>query len=194
MKFRIFFLILFLSSFLAKAQHNQVIEQILQDYFEATENKDWVKVINMANPKIFNFAPRETMIQLYTQMESDAGMGMDFSEMEVLDIKKEYIHADTLYVPVDYKMTLEIQLNPARYQDPQLLNSMRTGFEVAYAGQEMVYDQENMRFTIKVRNTLIATSKLSSNQWFFGEYKPNDPVTQLIFPTEVLDRLQNGWN
>ncbi len=194
MKFRLLFSALFLFSFLAKAQHNQVIENILEGYFQATENKDWVKVMDMANPKIFDFAPRETMIQLYAQMESDAGMGMEFSEMEILDIKKEYIHADTLYVPVDYKMTLEIQLNPARYQDPQLLNSMRAGFEVAYAGQDIVYDEENMRFTIKVKNTLIATSKQASNQWFFGEYKPNDPVTRLIFPSEVLNRLLQGWN
>jgi hypothetical protein len=188
------FIPLFSLFFSAKAQKIELIEAKLHHYFEATQTKDWETVMDMANPKIFNFASKESMVQLYSQMESDSGMGMDFSDMEILGIKKEYLLSDTLYVPVDYKMTLEIQLNPDRYQDPQVLNSMRAGFEIAYAGQEMSYDEENMRFIIKVRNTLIASSRKDSDEWYFGEYRPSDPVTKLIFPTEILNKLQTGWN
>lgn len=174
--------------------HQNSIKPKLDQYFQATQNKDWNGVMDMINPKIFSFAPRELMIQLYSQMESDAGMQMNFTEMEVLDIKKGLELSDTTYVPVDYKMTLVINLNPSRYQDSDVLKSMSAGFEVAYAGQDITFDKEQMSFTIKVKNTLIASSKLNSGTWFFGEYKPTDPITKLIFPTELLKKLEQGWN
>lgn len=170
------------------------MESRLETYFLATQNKDWNGVMDMINPKIFSFAPRELMVQLYSQMESDAGMEMNFTEMEILDIKKGLEWSDTTYVPVDYKMTLLIHLNPNRYQDPEVLKSMSAGFELAYAGQDISFDRARMSFTIKVKNTLIASSKLDSDQWYFGEYKPTDPITKLIFPEEILKRLEQGWN
>lgn len=175
-------------------QEYSSVESRLETYFLATQNKDWNGVMDMINPKIFSFAPRELMVQLYSQMESDAGMEMNFTEMEILDIKKGLEWSDTTYVPVDYKMTLLIHLNPNRYQDPEVLKSMSAGFELAYAGQDISFDRARMSFTIKVKNTLIASSKLDSDQWYFGEYKPTDPITKLIFPEEILKRLEQGWN
>ena len=175
-------------------QEYSSVESRLETYFLATQNKDWKAVIDMINPKVFSFTAKEQMVQLYSQMESDAGMEMNFTEMEILDIKKGLDWSDTTYVPVDYKMTLLIHLNPSRYQDQEVLNSMLTGFELAYSGQEIAFDREQMSFTIKVKNTLIASSKLDSNLWHFGDYKPTDPMTKLIFPTEILKKLEQGWN
>jgi hypothetical protein len=170
------------------------VESKLERYFQATQNKDWNQVMDMINPRIFNFAPRELMVQLYSQMESDAGMDMKFTEMEILHIKKGINLRDTTYMPVDYKMTLLIQLHPSRYQNADELQSMLAGFELAYAGQEINFDEASKKFTIRVRNTLIASSKLNSDTWFFGEYKPSDPITKLIFPLEILKKLEQGWN
>ena len=187
--------LVFFSCFKVFSQHDSTtVESRLEAYFQATQKKDWNRVMEMINPKIFSFSPKELMIQLYTQMESDAGMEMNFTEMEILDIKKGLDWSDTTYVPVDYKMTLLIHLNPSRYQDQEVLNSMLTGFELAYSGQEIAFDREQLSFTIKVKNTLIASSKLDSDQWYFGEYKPTDPITKLIFPEEILKRLEQGWN
>lgn len=187
--------LVFFSCFKVFSQHDSTtVESRLEAYFQATQKKDWNRVMEMINPKIFSFSPKELMIQLYTQMESDAGMEMNFTEMEILDIKKGLDWSDTTYVPVDYKMTLLIHLNPSRYQDQEVLNSMLTGFELAYSGQEIAFDREQLSFTIKVKNTLIASSKLDSNLWHFGDYKPTDPMTKLIFPTEILKKLEQGWN
>lgn len=173
---------------------NLPIEPTLNKYFSATQAKDWGTVMDLINPRLFNFAPKDMLIQLYSQMENHSGMGMEFTEIEVLDIKKEWVHADTSYVPVDYRMTMELQLHPALYQDPKTVNNLMQGLEISYQGQEVIYDEENMRFTIRVKNTLIASSRQNANQWFLGEYRPSDPVTQLIFPVEILNKLKNGWD
>ena len=178
-----------------KSQNHSVsIETELDKYFLATQNKDWKAVIDMINPKVFSFTAKEQMVQLYSQMESDAGMEMNFTEMEILKIRKGVEWRDTTYVPVDYKITLIVDLNPSRYQDPDMLKSISTGFEVVYGGQDISFDRERMSFTIRAKSTLIASSLLNSEQWYFGEYKPTDPITKLIFPEEILKRLEQGWN
>ena len=178
-----------------KSQNHSIsIETELDKYFQATQNKDWKAVIDMINPKVFSFTAKEQMVQLYSQMESDAGMEMNFTEMEILKIRKGVEWRDTTYVPVDYKITLIVDLNPSRYQDPDMLKSISTGFEVVYGGQDISFDREQMSFTIRAKSTLIASSLLNSEQWYFGEYKPTDPITKLIFPEEILKRLEQGWN
>lgn len=178
-----------------KSQNHSVsIETELDKYFLATQNKDWKAVIDMINPKVFSFTAKEQMVQLYSQMESDAGMEMNFTEMEILKIRKGVEWRDTTYVPVDYKITLIVDLNPSRYQDPDILKSISTGFEIVYGGQDISFDREQMSFTIRAKSTLIASSLLNSEQWYFGEYKPTDPITKLIFPEEILKRLEQGWN
>lgn len=178
-----------------KSQNHSIsIETELDKYFQATQNKDWKAVIDMINPKVFSFTAKEQMVQLYSQMESDAGMEMNFTEMEILKIRKGVEWRDTTYVPVDYKITLIVDLNPSRYQDPDMLKSISTGFEIVYGGQDISFDREQMSFTIRAKSTLIASSLLNSEQWYFGEYKPTDPITKLIFPEEILKRLEQGWN
>lgn len=194
-KVLLFSFLIFLTCFQAFCQNeHSAVESRLEKYFQATESKDWKAVIDMINPRVFSFAPKEQMVQLYSQMESDAGMTMNFTEMEILKIRKGVKWQDTTYVPIDYKLTLIIHLNPSRYQDTDMLKSISAGFEVVYAGQDISFDKERMSFTIRAKSTLIASSQLDSGQWYFGEYKPTDPITKLIFPAEILKRLEQGWN
>ncbi len=194
-KILLFSYLVFLTCFQARCQQEySAVESRLEMYFQATQNKDWKAVIDMINPKVFSFTAKEQMVQLYSHMESDAGMEMNFTEMEILKIRKGVEWRDTTYVPVDYKITLIVDLNPSRYQDPDMLKSISTGFEVVYGGQDISFDRERMSFTIRAKSTLIASSLLNSEQWYFGEYKPTDPITKLIFPEEILKRLEQGWN
>lgn len=176
------------------AQNEQVITNQLEKYFEATQTKDWTTIVELANPKIFSFVSKDMLIQLYGQMESDAGMKMDFQDMEILHIKKEFVLGDTSYVPVDYRMRLLIQLNPDLYQTEKEIQQIMDGFSIAYSGQEIQFDREALEFSIQVKNTLIANSKKDENQWYFGEYRANDPIAKLIFPEEILSKLEKGWN
>jgi hypothetical protein len=165
-----------------------------QIYFQATQLKDWKTVLDMMNPKVFHYAPKAIMEQMYRQMENDAGMKFIYSEMEIISIKSELTLADTSYIPVDYSMTLQIQLNPGIYRKPKDINLLHRGFEKTYSGQEVVFDQANSRFSIEIKNTLIASSALNSNLWYFSEYKAHDPLLNFILPTEVMNRLLEGWN
>ncbi|TDQ18841.1 hypothetical protein DFQ04_0649 [Algoriphagus boseongensis] len=170
------------------------LETDLNQYFLATQAKDWNKVLDMVNPRIFSIAPKDMMQQMYSQMESDSGMKFHFSEIKILGYKTELILQDTSYVPVDYSMILNIKLNPEIFKTPEHINMLHQGFEKTYAGQEVQFDQENAQFFIGVKNTLVASSAKNSNQWFFSEYKANDPLLSKILPAEVIDRLQKGWS
>lgn len=193
-----FFLLLVLSLGsigLAFAQANPALLQShLDRYFLATQAKDWKTVLDMVHPKVFSLAPREIMEQMYSQMENESGMRFDFGEITILHFKTELVHSDTVYIPVDYAMTLEIHLNPSLFSSDKQIQQLFEAFQIAYSGQQISFDEAQNRFTINLKNTLIASTKKDSNHWYFGEYKANDPLTRLIFPDAVLDRLREGWN
>ena len=170
------------------------LELSTKSYLEATQSKDWKTVLEMMNPKIFNFAPKAMLEQMYRQMENDAGMKFVFSEIEIMGIKSEYSLADTSYIPVDYSMTILVHINPNLYKNPEDIKVIHQGFEKTYAGQEVIYDPINSRFSIDIKNTLIASSAQNSNRWYFSEYKANDPILNFILPEEVMNRLLVGWN
>ncbi|WP_157359818.1 hypothetical protein [Algoriphagus mannitolivorans] len=168
--------------------------QSTQSYLNATQAKDWKSVLEMMNPKIFNYAPKAMLEQMYKQMENDSGMRFNYSEIEILRIKTEFILADTSYIPVDYSMTIQVHVNPKLYKNPDDIRLLHQGFEKTYAGQEVVFDPVNSRFSIDLKNTLIASSAQNSQLWYFSEYKANDPLLSYILPIEVMNRLLAGWN
>lgn len=183
-----------LSSLGFAQEDKNILLQSTQTYLNATQEKDWKTVLDMMNPKIFNFAPKAMLEQMYRQMENDSGMKFLYSEVKILGIKSELTIADTSYIPVDYAMTIQIQLNPNLYKNSSDIRILHQGFEKTYAGQEVVFDQTSSRFLIDIKNTLIASSAQYSNLWHFSEYRANDPLLAYILPAEVMDRLLAGWN
>lgn len=175
-------------------EDKEILLKSTQSYLSATQSKDWKTVLEMMNPKIFNFAPKPMLEQMYRQMENDSGMKFHFSGIEILSYKSEYTLADTSYIPVDYSMTIQVQLNPSIYKNADDIRVLHQGFEKTYAGQEVIYDQSSSRFFIDIKNTLIASSAQNSNLWHFSEYKANDPLLSYILPSEVINRLLAGWN
>lgn len=187
-------LFLFLGSFSFAQEDQKYLVQSTQSYLNATQTKDWKSVLEMMNPKIFNYAPKAMLEQMYKQMENDSGMRFVYSEIEILGIKTEFVLADTSYVPVDYAMTIQVQVNPKLYRSPDDIRVLHQGFEKTYAGQEVVFDPVNSRFSIDLKNTLIASSAQNSKLWYFSEYKANDPLLIHILPVEVMNRLLAGWD
>ncbi|WP_187174259.1 hypothetical protein [Algoriphagus sp. AK58] len=173
--------------------HELTIQPKLDQYFLATQTKDWKTVLDMINPKIFSLAPRDMMEQMYSQMENEAGMRFDFENMKVLDFKEGLVLTDTIYVPVDYSMTMDIYLNPDLYSTEKEIQQLYESFQITYLGQGIQFIKENLKFSLDIKNTLIASSPLNQESWTFLEYKANDPLTSFLLPTEVIDRLQRGW-
>ena len=170
------------------------LELSTKSYLDATQSKDWKKVLDMMNPKVFTIASKKMMEQMYRQMDNDSGLKFSFSEIEILGYKSALIISDTSYIPVDYSMTIQIQLNPGLFKNPEDISLLHRGFEKTYAGQEVVYDQLSSRFYIDIKNTLIALSAQNSGLWYFSEYKANDPLLNHILPNEVRQKLMAGWN
>lgn len=173
---------------------NPALHFQLNHYLEATQSKDWSRILDMVNPKIFQLAPREMMEKMYSQLEKDGGIQFTISDLQVLDIKKSFTLSDTSYIPVDYSLVMSIQVNPEFYKTDNDLEILYRSFQHVYAGQEIYFDREKYTFTIHMKNTLVASSDTSTDQWYFSEYKANDPLVAYILPQEVRNKLQTGWN
>lgn len=194
MKYCIFIgLFLFYSEFSFGQFNSDRIEEKLTKYFQATESKNWETVLNLINPKIFKLTPRKVIEQMYRQMDRKASMLIRFENTKILNYRPELILLDTSYIPIDYSQNLYIQVNPHIYKTKKQLKTLYEGFELSYLGQGIEFDPKNHQFILDSKNTLIASSPVGQDVWTFWEYRPNDPMTRLILPIEVIERLERGW-
>ena len=173
-------------------QEKTAVESETLRYLQAMETKDWNTLISMVNPKYFLQVPKELLLQVYRQMDNQQGLQITFLEPRITSIKKELIHADTSYIPVDYSLIMQIRPAPELFDSEWEIRELFQGFQQNYQGQEVAFDRDSGLFYIDLKNTLIASS--SGDQVYFLEYHAKDPFLENILPRQVLDRLKSGWN
>jgi hypothetical protein len=171
----------------------QGIQESINLYFEALESKKWYTVLDLTNPRIFEFIPRNSMAQIYRDMEKSNGISIAYENPKILDYKPEFIWEDTIYVPVDYFISMKINLDPDFYNNPDRLKQLQKEFQLNSQFQGIEFDEKNFRFIQNSSLTLIASRPVGQESWKFLEYKSNDPIIKSIFPQKVLDRLIRGW-
>ena len=87
---------------------SEAIQNRLNEYFQATEAKDWSKVVDMVYPKLFTQVKKEDMVQMFADME---GNGMEFSmkDFTVNDISEPVTHEGESFALVDYSAGMNIR-------------------------------------------------------------------------------------
>ena len=184
---------LFFKAYSLAQEYKPGIQESINLYFEALESKKWNTLLDLTNPRIFEFMHRNSMEQVYRDMEISNGMSIRYENPKILRYNPEFILADTIYVPVDYSITLKINLDPDFYNTYRL-KQLQQEFQLNSQFQGIEFDEKNFRFIQNLSNTLIASCPVGKVSWKFWDYKSNDPMTKSIFPSKVLDRLIKGWN
>lgn len=126
-------------------------------------------------------------------MDSETSLLISFKNMKVLNYKSELVVSDTSYIPVDYSQELHIRVNPGIYKTKKQLRTLQEGFQLSYLGQGIIFDFEKYQFIVESKSTIICSSPLGQESWTFWEYRPDDPMTRVILPLEVINRLRTGW-
>jgi len=159
----------------------------LDTYFVATDAKDWDAVLDMIYPKLFEFAPRESVKQQFTSLE---GGGMDFRFFDVVigkmtdpvDFEKER------FILLDYEHKMGITLIDTSMQAAS--STMLSIFQGQYGVDNVSYDEANNTFTVKVVKKMLAVSPADTVDWRFVDYDPKDTmVITLLVPEEVRKKL-----
>ncbi|MCB0586004.1 MAG: hypothetical protein KDD06_11845 [Phaeodactylibacter sp.] len=175
----------------ALAQNNdtKAIQQRLDEYFRATEAKDWNKVVDMVYPKLFNLTTKEDMVQLFADMEGN-GMEFQMKNFKVNSISEPVNFEGERFALVNYSAGMNIRFTSQSYQDSSMVNMLQDSFEAAYGRDNVKYNKEDNSFDIQADKTMFAIAPTGSDAWAFMENNPGqEGALGELIPEAVKEQL-----
>ncbi len=174
----------------AQSDKEAAIRQRLDEYFRATEAKDWNKVVDMVYPKLFNLVEKEDMVQLFADMEGN-GMVFQMKDFVVHDISKPVTHEGERFALVGYSAGMNIRFTSAAYRDSSMVESLRTTFSATYGDENVRYNKEDNSFDIQADKSMFAIAPEGSAEWAFMENNPGQAgLLGALIPETVKEKLE----
>ena len=166
------------------------IQQRLDAYFQATEAKEWGKVVDMVYPKLFTLVKKEDMVQLFADMEGN-GMVFQMKDFNVNNISETVAHEGERFALVDYSAGMNIRFTSAAYQDSSMVSILQASFAATYGEDNVHYKKEDNSFDIQAEKTMFAIAPEGNADWAFMENNPGqEGLLGALIPEAVRDKLR----
>ena len=172
------------------SQRSAVFEKALNEYIGFMQEKDYDKMMDYVNPKLFDHAPRAQMIQVLESPEK-MGMNMSFEDMEILELIPLDESGD--YILAKYRLNLDVTLMSEQLQNEQAVNMMRDAFVKQSSEENVSYNEETHTFSINdSKKYMIGTYE--NNKPSFLELDLNNPpmvsILKSIVPAEIIEKAK----
>ncbi len=165
--------------------HKADIQTAFRNLISLTNTGDWEKVIDAAYPKLFDIAPRETMIQQFQSMDM-MGIKMNTKNVkfgEITDIIKD---GDEQFAKMNYTGVQEITINS---DDETLIETFKSGMEMQ-AGKENVTSTGDNTFNINLDKTVYCIKQKDSDKWHFLELNSGvEQILPMLLSQSIIDKL-----
>ncbi len=177
MKKILFVLLTFLMAAGVQAQTKEEVENVLKEYTEMMQTKEWSKALDYTYPELFNVVPREQMEQAIETSFNSPMFEMEIKEFSPKGISDLYEEEEISYRFVDYDMAMSMKI---LVDNPNL--SMDT-FAGAMKGQ---FGEENVTVDGKTLN-IKADSKMAVIK------KKGDPQLYALDIKKELKSMMAGF-
>ena len=175
-----------------QSSETDAIQQRLDEYFQATEAKEWDKVVDMVYPKLFTLVKKEDMVQLFADMEGN-GMVFQMKNFKVNSISETADHEGERFALVDYSAGMNIRFTSAAYQDSSMVSVLQASFAATYGEENVRYKKEDNSFDIQAEKTMFAIAPEGSADWAFMENNPGqEGLLGTLIPEVVREKLGSG--
>ena len=192
LKITVFLLIAYISIATSFGQNETDIKQTFEAYFEAVSSKDNAATLDYIYPKLFDFYPKEMMLQALDRVKEDTTTHMAIDNSEVVNVTEPLVVDGVSYALVSYTFEMSIQIM-ADVEGDEEYNRADFAFEMLkelHGEDQVTYDQEHSKVEVKVSTALYAINDPKYNGWKFLEKKEGmQPMLEKLLPAKVLKKL-----
>jgi len=161
---------------------NLVFQHDLDIYTTAMNEKRWDDALNMMYPEIFEYAPKEDMVNIFNSMEEN-GMVIQTTDLSVKNISQIITFNGLNYCKLDYQGHLNIDISGEMLTS---IDFLKENFNREFGVENVHYN--NNTFSIDATRSMIAISKANTQNWKYLEFNPQSmQLIASIIP--VLDQL-----
>ena len=187
-------LIIFISLFaFAQSDLKSKFTDDLNSIVQLTNSNEFSKLMDFTNPKMFDIAPRDQLIEVFENMIS-MGMQTKGGIARINHISDVIAFDDKKYYKIYYRCDMTFKISG------QLLDGLEGMKEYFFStlapkAKDIRFDEKTNTFFIEeLQQVMIAESSLNSDNWYYIEYRIEDPqqnqILEYIFPSQVLEKLK----
>ncbi len=195
MKNKVFTIILFLFVFINVSYAQDYKSEITKsqtEYLALLSNQEMEKAIEFIYPKLFEFFPKDFMLQVMEQQLADTTQTMTYSNNKIVKISKLIKYKNAEYAKVKYTFTLTMQQHNFEDEDGELSDLMISMFEGMYGENNVKFDKETSTFIINsISNLYAVRDENFVDKWTFLEdnQKMQELLKELI-PQKVMKKFK----
>ena len=161
---------------------NRLFQRDLDTYTMAMNEKRWDDALNMMYPEIFEYAPKEDMVNIFISMEEN-GMVIQTTDISVKNISQIITFNGLNYCKLDYQGHLNIDISGEMLTS---IDFLKENFNREFGAENVNYN--NNAFSIDATRSMIAISEANTQNWKYLEFNPQSmQLIASIIP--VLDQL-----
>jgi hypothetical protein len=161
----------------------------LADYGRLTMSWDIDGLLDLTDPQLFDFFPRETLRQQMSGLASDENMEVTLHDFTVDRIGEAISQDQETFAPVDCHHGITFRMKSAEYQADSFFTRMTRMLEKSYGNVQV--DLANHTIEVSVPKSMFAILRDHKNSWCFVEYRSeNAALMDLLVPPAVRERLK----
>ena len=136
------------------AQDDQGIQDDLNEYIQLTKDMKFDALMEYINPELFEFVPRDLLVQTFEEIFNTPGMDFSFGDFTVEKVHPSISADGKTYALVDYAMdmTMKFTGEDAEEMDDEALDLMESMFAMQF-GEDNVERLEGKAFKINTEKT-----------------------------------------
>jgi len=169
----VYLFVLCLGSF-AYASDKDDISRYANEYFSLLEAKDYNAGLNYIYPGLFDFVPKDLIVEGMENMEKDSMVKIFFTGFSVSKISDVVIYEGLRYANVDYTFNMVMQVNYENNDSKQLtIDFTLSALKSQFGEDNVVYDEKKSAYLLTPQSNMFAIQDPAYAGWRFLENKEN---------------------
>jgi len=179
-----------LSISLVLSAQKETIEDTFNEYMEATHADDVDQQLDYFYPQIFDFFPREKMLEGLKQTRNNGKISLENEKL--VSISEVFEKSGGKYALVNYQVDLKLDVSDLKEKEggDEAISNMESDYIEEHGEENVIFDEENFLFKITFNNTLYAILDKEIGSWkFLPKDETTVMITEQLIPESIRQKL-----
>lgn len=166
------------------------IQQFMESYIQLVEQNEYVKLLDCVHPKLFDFVPKEAMVEALEKRMSDSNTKVSIHNCQMGTISDITELEGVKYAVANYSAEMQVYMS-FEEDSSSTIHTTELTFDmlkINYGAENVSFDEEKKCFNMQLNNQLFAIKNPACDDWKVLEKKDSlKPIAELLLPEEIIE-------
>lgn len=157
-----------------------------------TKTKEYEKLLDYTYPKLFDFVPKETLVQSMKESFDTDEMSIELDSMKIDTIFPVFVIGDTSYVVAKHTMLMRMKyaepFDTANAESTQIMVGL---MELKFGAGNVRFDKINNSLNVYMKPDVVGIKAKSPGLWTFVNLNEDNPMMMdMLFNKAVIEKIK----